>query len=227
LFEKAPCYITVIDRDFKIVRANQKFRDTFGNIEGKHCYEVYKKKKTPCNVCITVDTFNDGLEHSSTEVGLSVDGEETHYVTTTTPLSMSKEGVSLVIQMALDITEIYEMQVQLERDQEFFHSLLQNTSDGVVILDQKNKVIYMNKPAQLLLNWKGKKKPNYNTLKEMFPAEFFEPADIDGMITDKPMTTMHNHSGDEIPVRFKAFEIKYKDKKTNKIAFISDLRLQK
>ncbi len=227
LFEKAACYITIIDRNFRIVRANQKFRDTFGNIEGKHCYEVYKKKKTPCHICLAVDTFEDGLEHSSTEVGLSVDGQETHYVVTTTPLSLSKDGVSLVLQMAIDVTEIYKLETQLERDQEFFHSLLQHTSDGVVILDQRNKVNFMNKPAQLLLNWKGKKKPNYNTLKDMFPADFFEQPDKDGIITDKQMTTLRNHTGDEIPVRFKAFEIKYKDKKTNKIAFISDLRVQK
>lgn len=227
LFEKAACYITVIDKDLNIVRANQRFRDTFGNIEGKHCYEVYKKKKTPCKVCIAIDTFNDGLEHSSTEIGLSVDGAETHYVVTTTPLSRSKDGVSLVLQMAMDITEIYELETQLERDQEFFHSLLQHTSDGVVILDQKNKVIFMNKPAHLLLNWKGKKKPNYNTLKNMFPDDFFHPADKEGMIIDKSRTTMRNHTGDELTVKFKAFEIKYKDKKTNKIAFISDLRDQK
>ncbi|MBI5325514.1 MAG: PAS domain-containing protein [Ignavibacteriae bacterium] len=227
LFEKAACYITVIDRDFRIVRANQKFRDTFGSIEGKHCYEVYKKKKAPCNICNALETFEDGMEHSSAEVGLSLDGEETHYVVTTTPLTRSKDGISLVLQMAIDITEIYELETQLERDQEFFHSLLQHTSDGVLILDQKNKVIFMNKPAQLLLNWKGKKKPNYNTLKNMFPEEFFIQAKEDGMISDLPSTTIRNHSGEEILVRFKAFEIKYKDKKTNKIAFITDLRNQK
>ncbi|TAL69319.1 MAG: PAS domain S-box protein [Bacteroidetes bacterium] len=227
LFEKAACYITVMDRDFMIVRANQKFRDTFGSIEGKHCYEVWKKKKVPCNICLARETFDDGLEHTSTEVGLSLDGEETHYVVTTTPLTKSKDGVSSVLQMALDITEIYELQTQLERDQEFFHSLLQHTSDGVVILDQKNKVIFMNKPANEILNWKGKKKPNYNTLKEMFPKEFFQNADNEGMIIDNPVIALRNHTGEEIPVKFKAFEIKYKDKKTNRIAFISDLRTQK
>ena len=61
----------------------------------------------------------------------------------------------------------------------------------------------------------------------MFPGEFFKVAGDDGMITDLQATTMRNHSGDEIPVRFRAFEIKYKDKKTNKIAFISDLSVQK
>ena len=30
LFERVPCFITIIDRDYKIVRANEKFRKTFG-----------------------------------------------------------------------------------------------------------------------------------------------------------------------------------------------------
>jgi len=106
LFERVPCYITIIDRNYRIARANEKFRETFGEVRGKFCYEVYKRRTTPCDNCPAALTFEDGLEHSSTQVGVTRTGAPSHYRVNTSPLSRGEEGVAHVIEIATDITEI-------------------------------------------------------------------------------------------------------------------------
>ncbi len=110
LFDRAPNYISVIDRDFRIIRANRKFRKTFGEGVGKYCYQVCKKKYHPCMDCPAALTFQDGKEHVSQQVGISRDDQETHYVVTSAPLSRGKMGVEHVIEIMTDITETKKLE---------------------------------------------------------------------------------------------------------------------
>lgn len=105
LFERVPCYVTVIDRNFKIIRANEKFRRNFGEVTGKQCYEVYKKRRTRCPNCPAARTFKDGQVHHSDQVGITKDGDKAHYMLTTSPLSRDIDNVPHVIEMSVDMTE--------------------------------------------------------------------------------------------------------------------------
>ncbi|MEW6359403.1 MAG: ATP-binding protein [Planctomycetota bacterium] len=110
LFERVPCYVAILDRDFRIIRANEKLRETFGVCRGRFCYEVYKKTDRPCEDCPAAMTFADGQEHTSSKVGIDKEGKETHYIVTTSPLSRSKEGCSHVVEILTDITQMKELE---------------------------------------------------------------------------------------------------------------------
>lgn len=89
-FERVPCYVAIIDRMFHIVRTNEKFRQAFGEAEGRRCYETYKRRRKPCSGCPAALTFNDGQEHTSSQVGLHQDGSPAFYAVTTSPLSRGR-----------------------------------------------------------------------------------------------------------------------------------------
>lgn len=111
LFERVPCYITVIDKDFRVTRANEKFRQTFGEeTHGNHCYQIYKKKDHKCSNCPAMLTFQDGQEHVSNQIGVRKDGSEAHYVVTTAPLSRGEDGIAHVIEIATDVSEIKKLE---------------------------------------------------------------------------------------------------------------------
>ena len=224
LFERVPCYISVIDRDFKIVRANDKLRDTFGNVQGKYCYEVFKKRKSKCPTCPAILTFISGKENFSTEVGLSNTGEEMHYVVNTTPLSIGENGVNLVLEISSDITELSKLQDQLNLDHEFYNSILENLESGIVAIDKKGKPLVFNSRLKVILSWNSKRKPSFDTLKKMLPKEFFNKADGNGLIAEIERTSIHTHSGEEIPIKFTALELKNKNEVQGRVAFIKDLR---
>jgi len=110
LFDRVPCYITVVDKNFKIIRANESFRENFGDVLGKQCYEVYKKRKTKCPNCPAAKTFKDGLAHRSNQVGIKKAGEKTHYIVATSPLGRGHDEINQVIEISTDITELKKLE---------------------------------------------------------------------------------------------------------------------
>ena len=109
LFDRVPCYVAVIDRDFKIIRVNEAFRERFGDAIGQHCYKVYKRRQRKCPNCPAAKTFRDGAVHRSSQVGTSRKGIKTHYQVTSSPLTRNGE-VAHVIEIANDITELKNLE---------------------------------------------------------------------------------------------------------------------
>ena len=111
LFERVPCYVTILDRNLAIVRANRRMRETFGAAPERRCYDVYKRADRPCQACPALQVFKDGQEHTSTQVGVTPQGEEVHYVVTASPLSQETgpDGVRVnyVIEIATDVTQLH------------------------------------------------------------------------------------------------------------------------
>ena len=57
IFEEMPCFLSVQDRDFKIVKTNARFRKYFGEFEGRYCFQVYKHRSERCEICPVARTF--------------------------------------------------------------------------------------------------------------------------------------------------------------------------
>jgi PAS domain S-box-containing protein len=223
-FERVPCYVTIIHRDFRIVRANEKFRQTFGEVRGRFCYEVYKRRKRPCSHCPAVLTFRDGSEHTFSQIGVQKEGKPAYYVVTTSPVSRGEEGIEHVIEMATDITPIHELEMKLQEAYDFYESLIRNAATGILAVDTSGHTRIMNPAARQLLAWKRKQPPEGQRLGQMLPEEFFlaKPHDSDVLeMADVPVRTAR---GEHVPVRFSAVELKSRGKSLGRGAFLQDLR---
>ncbi len=64
-FDAMPCYVTVQDRDFKVLAANARFLKDFGDHRDRYCYQVYKQRPEKCEVCPVERTYRDGQSHRS------------------------------------------------------------------------------------------------------------------------------------------------------------------
>jgi len=222
LFERAPCYITVIDRDYRIVRANERFRRSFGEAGDRLCYQVYKRRKQPCGRCPAALTFRDGAEHVSHQVGVHRDGSPAYYVVTTVPLSRGEGEVAHVIEMAADVTPIRRLEIELKRAQSYYECLIENAATAIVAVDARGQVTVMNPAARTLLGWKARQPPGAERLKQMLPAEFFE--------TSAPApsgfreATVRDAQGRPVPVRWAAAELRGRRGERGRAAFLEDLR---
>jgi PAS domain S-box-containing protein len=110
LFDRVPCFIAVIDRDYRIVRANENFRENFGDVIGHYCYEVYKRRRSRCRNCPAAKTFRDGKVHRSNQMGTGRRGQEIDYVVTTSPLIAGRSEVAHVIEMSQDVTALKRLE---------------------------------------------------------------------------------------------------------------------
>ena len=154
LFEKVPCFVAVLNRNFRVVKGNELFRNTFGDATGNYCYELFKKKSVKCVDCPAERTFADGEIHISKHRGLNIKGEETFYVVTTSPLILGESKTQYVIEMAIDVTETEKLTDELEKANTYRRNLITNITDAVIAIDEFGKTIIFNPSAEELLKYK-------------------------------------------------------------------------
>jgi signal transduction histidine kinase len=117
-FEDMPCYLSVHDRDFRIVDGNRRFRDDFGNRMGDPCYQVYKGLHEVCPGCPVEATFADGKSHGSEQTLTNVRGETVPVMVHTTPICDEDGQVVAVMEMHTDVSEVKRLEGLLEHSQQ-------------------------------------------------------------------------------------------------------------
>jgi signal transduction histidine kinase/FixJ family two-component response regulator len=113
LFDEVPCYISLQDRQFRLLATNRQFNDDFDVELGAYCYEVYKHRDEPCPNCPVAKTFEDGRSHQSEMVVTPKSGEQHNVLIWTAPIRNAAGEISRVMEMSTDITEIRELQDHL------------------------------------------------------------------------------------------------------------------
>ncbi len=144
-FESMPCYLTIQDRDLKLIDANEKFVDEFGDYEGRYCYQVYKQRPEKCENCPVEQTLLDGKQHTSEEVVKTVDGKEVCVIVNTMPIHDENGEITSVMEMSTDITNIKRLQNQLRESQNKYRLLFEEVPCYISIQDWDLSIVDSNR----------------------------------------------------------------------------------
>jgi histidine kinase len=144
LFEEAPCYLTVVSRDYRIVRTNRTFREQFGDQTDRHCFIGYKGLSSKCDECPVEKTFADGTSHQSEELW-KLDGATVYVIVKTSPILNDQGEVSEVLEMSVDVTRLKQLQLELEKKQREFKFLFENVPCYLTVVDQDFNIVQTNK----------------------------------------------------------------------------------
>lgn len=113
LFDEAPCFITVQDRQLRITAANRRFEAVFGHAAQSRCFEVYQHRSQACDGCPVVLTFEDGQSHQREMDVKGVDGRSMRVLVWTSALRDAGGRITHVMEMSTDVTRMRLMQDQL------------------------------------------------------------------------------------------------------------------
>lgn len=113
LFDAVPYWITIQNRDFRIVSASAKLIADFGNHLGEKCHFAYKNRTEPCPDCPLQRTFEDGQEHTSQEALFDAQGMPRHVLAKTAPVRNHAGEIAAVMKVYVDVTEIRALQNEL------------------------------------------------------------------------------------------------------------------
>jgi len=144
-FEVMPAYLTILDRDLRIITANQRFRKDFGEFEGRYCYQVHRHRLERCEHCPAELTFRDGLRHGIEEQFKNLSGQEVSLIVYTTPIRSEAGEIMAVMKMATDITEIKLLQNQLQESWERYRQLFEDVPCYITIQDRDLRIIEANR----------------------------------------------------------------------------------
>ena len=135
LFERVPCYITVQDRDLKLLTYNREFEREFGPINGIYCYQAYKRRETPCENCMVALTMQDGQIHTSEEEGITRDGKKRIFLIQTAPVRDDRGEITGVMEMSTDVTAIRNLTEELERSERKYRIIFDSVPSAIFVLD--------------------------------------------------------------------------------------------
>jgi PAS domain S-box-containing protein len=224
LFERVPCYVAVLDRQLRIMRANELLRQTFGFNVGKLCHEVFKGSDTRCADCPAVRSFEDGGVHTTGSVGRREDGSSAFYVVTTAPLSRRGEPVEHVIEIMHDVSDLKELQTDLERERQFVRATIDQSFDGVVATNKRLRITVFNPAAENLLGITADRIVGTKQLELVYPEMFLAVLRQGGTSCVLPETTIRAH-GEDIPIRFAGVVVRDDENEILGTAgFLQDLR---
>jgi len=145
LFNEVPCFISLQDRNLRIIKANRRFQKSFGDHTGRYCYEVYKNRTDKCETCPVEETFADGKSRQSEQTIPRTDGREAHILIHTTPIRDGNGDVVAVMEMSTNITEIKKLQSELDESRKQYRSLFENVPCFITVLDSDLRMIEANR----------------------------------------------------------------------------------
>jgi PAS domain S-box-containing protein len=150
LFEQVPCFVAVINRDHRVVQANDAFRRTFGEPTGEQCFHLYKRRRTPCRDCAVRDTFADGAVHSRDETGIALDGRIVPFRAVTAPLLAEDGAVTHVLEMGIDLATSTVRGERAQKAGALQQAFVASSAEAIVIFDDEQRLVSINEAAERL-----------------------------------------------------------------------------
>ena len=145
VFDALPGYLTVQDRNLRIVEANDSFRKDFGDYTDRFCYQVYEHRPEKCEDCPVERTFRDGQKHRSMERVTTLDGREVSVLVYTTPILDDNGEVAEVIEMSTDVTELQNLQKELRDSRRKYRQLFEDVPCFISIQDRDLSIVDANR----------------------------------------------------------------------------------
>ena len=108
LLEKMPAYMILLTPDYHVLYSNQYFRETFGESNGRRCYEFLFNLTEPCETCEKYKTLRDGVPHKWEWIGPN----KRIYSIYDFPYA-DTDGSPLIMEMGIDVTDLKESQAKL------------------------------------------------------------------------------------------------------------------
>ena len=146
--------LSIQDKDFNIIYQNEPSRIGAGrDCLGEKCYQAYEGRKTVCDGCPIEQAFKDGKSHTAERRRVSPSGEVNFWENTVSPIRDASGKIVSCLEITRNITERKRAE-EAQADEAIRRRILVDQSrDGIVILDQNGKVYEANRQFAEMLGY--------------------------------------------------------------------------
>ncbi len=225
LFDQVPCSILLIDKQFRISRVNDSLRQTLGNLEGKQCYQALKGREAICEECTASQTFRDGEVHYGHHVWYTDEGEPLHFQVITAPLRTPSRDLDHVIEMAVDVTHVLNLEDRLKAINSFLNALVTHSRHGILALDTSGEVTVMNETCRSLMGLpEDRDRVTRQELNRILPRALLDELDRDAGELSFQEIQVTDWEERKVPVRIAGQRLEVEGKKVGTALMIQDLQ---
>ncbi len=133
-FNEMPCFVSVHDRDLTVVSANSLYEERLGDLVGRRSWEIYAERRDEPFTCPVARTIESGQGQRSQETIVYRDGSRYLVMVHTVPIRNGRGELELVLEFAVDISEVARLQEELRSTQDRLAALglmVSSVSHGV------------------------------------------------------------------------------------------------
>jgi two-component system NtrC family sensor kinase len=148
--------LTIQDKDYNIIYQNEPLRILFGDTVGGKCYRVYEGSEKLCDGCPVEKAFKDGKSHLAERRVVLPSGEVTFWENRANPIRDAGGKITSCLEIARNITERKQAEEALAGEATRRRILVEQSRDGIVVLDEKGKVYEANQRFAEMLGYTPK-----------------------------------------------------------------------
>ncbi len=223
LFDQVPCSVLIIDRDYRIVKTNERARKMLGDLEGRHCYSGLKGVDTKCKECTARQTFADGQMHTGHHVWRIKSGDTVHLHVITVPLRVTNGTFDMVMEMAVDVTETLRLQDGLQFAHSFLETMISSSMDGVFAVNAEGDVTICNPAARKFFALRPDENLSKEDLASMLPEDFLRQVITGPQHVYLPEAAIVDAAGCQSPVRLVGHKMAIEGRHMGAAFWIQDL----
>ena len=168
LFEQVPCYITLQDRELRLIRFNREFADAFNPYPGGYCYEIYKGRKEACSNCPVLDDLPGWRAPPERGNGNSQGRQDFHLDLSHFTDQGCLGEITAVMEMSVDVTERKTLEEEILKSEKKYREIFNNIPNPIFVLDWELRIIDCNDMVFAVYGYRKK-----DILRKPF-TDFFE-----------------------------------------------------
>lgn len=143
IFNELPCFISVHSSDMKVVSANALYVKHFGDRIGQSSKGIFAKYSGHGS-CPAFEAIANRTGGRGTATLIAMGGREIPAVVYSAPIISSKDKVSLVLEVAVDVSEVNRLQSELTHARERYQHLFNQVPCYITVQNRDMMIVEAN-----------------------------------------------------------------------------------
>jgi len=145
--------LTIQDTEYNIIYQNEQSKIIYGDHPGEKCYRIYAGNEKKCDICPVEESFEDGKPHTVEKRKKLPSGKVAFWETTANPIRDAQGRITACLEIGRDVTERKEQEQALADELTRRRLLIDQSVDGVVVIDENDKVYEANQRFAEMLGY--------------------------------------------------------------------------
>lgn len=143
-FPELPFYVAIHDADCSVVTANEAHQARFGDRVGQAGCQVYSQYGRPDWRSPVREAVESRTSVHREEIMVSADGKLVPVVSHVSPVTGAGGGVELLLEVAVDVSEMRRLQDELDRTQRKFERFFNTVPCSITVQDRALRIVEAN-----------------------------------------------------------------------------------
>lgn len=140
LLDNLPAIVCLKGADFRFRFANRQFREVFGEPGDKPCYEIFWRRREPCEGCNLPEVLKTKVPQ---KIEKTIPDSGRTYQVYSYPFC-SNDGLQSVLALGFDLTERKQAEESLKESEKKFRTIVETAQEGIWVIDAAERTIFAN-----------------------------------------------------------------------------------